>query len=57
MPSKTLKQHKAMCAACHGTGRSKINKDVACEFCKADKGKFKKSSVRDDVKAAYGKHS
>lgn len=53
MPSKTAKQHRAMCAACHGTGRSKINKNVACEFCKA--GKFKKSSVRDDVKAAYRK--
>ena len=43
MPSKTLKQHRAMAAACKGRGKSKIPKDVGCEFMHADKGKtFKK---------------
>ncbi len=43
MPSKTLKQHKAMCAASKGKGTSGIPKKVGREFCHSDKGKkFKK---------------
>lgn len=46
MPSKSLKQHKAMCVAAHVKGSKKggISKKVAKEFCDKDKksGKFKK---------------
>jgi hypothetical protein len=44
MPSKTRKQHNAMCAAAHSKKRGKIPKRVAKKFCKADKksGKFRK---------------
>jgi hypothetical protein len=47
MPSKTLKQHKAMCVAAHGKSTSGIPKSVGAEFCHADKGrKFKKGKKR-----------
>jgi hypothetical protein len=39
MPSKSLKQHQAMCAAMQGKSSSKIPKSVGAEFCHADKGK------------------
>ena len=41
-PSKTKKQHQAMCAAASGKSTSGIPKSVGAEFCHADKGKFKK---------------
>lgn len=41
MPSKTLKQHQAMAIACHhpGKSRSRIPRDVACEYTEADRGR------------------
>lgn len=39
MPSKTPKQHRAMCAAAHGKSTIGIPKKVGAEFCSADKGK------------------
>lgn len=43
MPSKTLKQHKAMGAAASGKGLLGIPASVGLDFLKADKGKkFKK---------------
>lgn len=39
MPSKSLKQHKAMCAAAKGKSSSGIPKGIGAEFCHADKGK------------------
>lgn len=48
MPSKSKKQHNAMCAAAHSKKKGKINKKVAKEFCEADKrsGKFTKKKKR-----------
>lgn len=42
MPSKTAKQHRAMCAAAKGKSTLGIPKKVGQEFCRADKGKKKK---------------
>jgi hypothetical protein len=39
MPSKTLKQHKAIGAAAHGKSNLGIPKKVGKEFLRADKGK------------------
>jgi hypothetical protein len=39
MPSKTKKQHSAMCAASKGKGTLGIPERVGKEFCSADKGK------------------
>lgn len=41
-PSKSSKQHKAMCAAAYGKSTIGIPKKIGKEFCKADNGKFKK---------------
>ncbi len=38
MPSKSQKQHNAMCAAAHSKSKGGIPKSVAKEYCKADKG-------------------
>ena len=42
MPSKTAKQHRAMCAAAHGKSTIGIPKSVGKEFCDADAKKKKK---------------
>ncbi len=39
MPSKSRAQHRMMCAAAHGKGRSRIPKKVAKEYCDADRGR------------------
>ena len=39
MPSKTLRQHGAMCAAAKGHSKLGISASVGAEFCKADRGK------------------
>ena len=52
MPSKTLKQRKAMRAACHDAEtrqKMKIDQKTACEFMRADQraaGKKKKDSPK-----------
>ena len=44
MPSRTRKQHKAMCAAADGRSTLGIPKSVGKEYCKADGGKVKAKS-------------
>lgn len=41
MPSKSKAQHRLMEAACHGTAKTNVPKDVACEYSHADKGRTK----------------
>lgn len=53
MPSKTLRQHKAMAAASHGDSNIGISAVVGKDFLHADKGK-KFSSKKKQVKPLDG---
>ena len=39
MPAKSGRQYRMMAAACHGRGKSKVSKKVACEMVHATPAK------------------
>lgn len=58
MPSETLRQHGAMCAAKEGNSRLGIPRKVGAEFCHADKGRhFSKHNANTTLRVVSTEES